>query len=74
VNNCEDLRTELSTVFHDLKSGKLKPGEAAQFANLAGKLVSSAKAQIEYYVMRGEIPTIEFLATSGKVTRKSKAR
>jgi hypothetical protein len=60
----------LSNVFTGLKAGTLKPAEAAQFANLAGKLISSAKAQIEYYVMRGETPTIEFLATSGRVTRK----
>ena len=69
MKNCEDLRAELSLVFDDLKASKLKPSEAAQFANLAGKLISSAKAQIEYYVMRNETPVIDFLATSGAVTK-----
>jgi len=69
MNNAEELRTELANVFVDLKAQKLKPSEAAQFANLAGKMISSAKAQIEYYVMRNETPVIAFLATSGTVTK-----
>ena len=36
-------------------------GEAAELANLAGKMIGSAKVQVEYYALRKEAPTIEFL-------------
>jgi len=38
-----------------------RPGEAAELANLAGKMIGSAKVQVEYYALRKEAPTIEFL-------------
>ncbi len=74
MKNCEELRDSLSLVFADLRAGKIKPADAAQFANLAGKLISSAKVQIEYYTMRRETPAIEFLATSGKVVTSPKTK
>ena len=61
MKNCDELRQELALTFEKLKSGEIKPGEAAELANLAGKMISSAKVQVEYYAMRKEAPTIEFL-------------
>jgi len=61
MKNCDELRQELALIFEKLKAGEIKPGEAAELANLAGKMIGSAKVQVEYYAMRNEAPTIAFL-------------
>lgn len=61
MKNCDELRNELAIVFERLKAGEIKPGEAAEMANIAGKMINSAKAQIEYYTLRKESPRIGFL-------------
>lgn len=61
MKNAEELREELAKTFAQLKAGEIKPGEAAELANLAGKMIGSAKVQVEYYALRKEAPTIEFL-------------
>ncbi len=61
MNNCKELRDALAEAFDDLKSGKIKPHEAAEFANIAGKMIASAKVQVAYYELTGESPMIAFL-------------
>ena len=61
MNNVNELRAELAQVFAQLKAGAIKPGEAAELANLAGKMIGSAKVQVEYYSLRKETPNIGFL-------------
>jgi hypothetical protein len=61
VNTASELRAELAKVFAKLKAGEIKPGEAAELANLAGKMIASAKVQVEYYALRNEPPEIDFL-------------
>ena len=61
MKNAEELRAELAQTFAQLKAGEIKPSEAAELANLAGKMIGSAKVQVEYYALRKESPTIEFL-------------
>jgi len=63
MKNVTELRNELSQVFADLKSGSVKHSDAAELANLAGKMIGSAKVQLEYYALRKEMPTISFLAS-----------
>lgn len=55
------LRDELAEVFDQLKSGEIKPKEAGELANVAGKMINSAKVQLEYYALRKEVPNIPFL-------------
>ena len=62
--NVEVLRDQISEVFADLRAGKIKHSEAAELANLAGKMINSAKVQVEYYALRKEVPNIEFLAST----------
>jgi uncharacterized protein YgbK (DUF1537 family) len=57
-----ELRQELDKVFDDLRSGKIKPGEASELANIAGKMINSAKVQVEYYALCKTIPHIDFLS------------
>lgn len=55
------LRDELAEVFDQLKSGTIKPKDAGELANVAGKMINSAKVQLEYYALRKETPNIPFL-------------
>ena len=64
MNNCDELREELAQTFAALKAGEIKPSEAAELANLAGKMIGSAKVQVEYYALRKELPRIEWLESS----------
>jgi hypothetical protein len=61
MKNAEELREELAQVFAQLRNGTIKPGEAAELSNLAGKMINSAKVQVEYYALRKEAPKIAFL-------------
>lgn len=61
MKNAEELRSELSQTFAKLKAGEIKPSEAAELANLAGKMIGSAKVQVEFYALRKEMPDIKFL-------------
>jgi hypothetical protein len=61
MKNVEELRNELAAVFKELKAGTIKHHEAAELANVAGKMISSAKVQLEYCAARKEQPEIGFL-------------
>lgn len=64
MKNVDELRSELSLVFSQLRSGSIKPSEAAEIANIAGKMINSAKVQVEYFALRKESPKISFLEPS----------
>ena len=48
MQNCEELRKELAQTFAQLKSGEIKPSEAAELANIAGKMIGSAKVVADW--------------------------
>ena len=66
MKNVNELREQLSQVFADLRNGVVKHSDAAELANLAGKMITSAKVQLEYYALRKEAPTINFLTSEKK--------
>ena len=61
MQNVNELRDRLATVFEGLQNGKVTHKDAAELANLAGKMINSAKVQVEYYALRKESPNINFL-------------
>jgi ribosomal protein L5 len=61
MKNAKELRVELAAVFESLRNGDIETKTAAELANLAGKMISSAKTQVEYYALRREQPNIQFL-------------
>jgi hypothetical protein len=67
VNTASELRFELAQVFAQLKAGAIKPSEAAELANLAGKMIASAKVQVEYAALREDVPLIAFLKDDSDV-------
>lgn len=80
MKNVHELIQNLSSVFEDLKAGAIKPSEADSLANLAGKMISASKVQVDYYTLRKEKPVIDFLDASsskqiktGTVTRDAAA-
>ena len=68
MKNAEELRDELAQTFAQLKAGAIKPSEAAELANLAGKMIVSAKVQVEYFALRKESPRIAFLESNELAT------
>ena len=69
MQNCDELRAELALTFAKLKAGEIKPSEAAELANIAGKMIGSAKVQVEFYVLRKEMPDIKFLMVTKESDR-----
>jgi hypothetical protein len=61
MRNVSELRTELSSVFQSLKNGDMEHKVASQLANVAGKMISSAKAQLDYCNAQKKKPNIPFL-------------
>lgn len=48
VTNNTTIRNDLMEVYNELRRGDIAQGLAKQLANIAGKAVSSGKAQLEY--------------------------
>ena len=74
MKNVDELRGQLADVFAQLRAGTIKPGEAAELANLAGKMIGSAKVQVEYYALRTEAPIIGFLETEKSLDKLGSAQ
>ena len=66
MKNVKELREHLSTVFTDLQGGSLDHKVAASLANIAGKMISSAKVQLDYHIARKEKRKITFLHSMDK--------
>lgn len=60
MKNIITLRKELADVFQSLKNGDIKPAQAAELSNCAGKIINSLKVELEYHAARKETPVIEF--------------
>ncbi len=72
MKNVTELREQLSQVFYELRNNTVKHTDAAELANIAGKMINSAKVQLEYYALRKETPTISFLASEEAPAQKGK--
>lgn len=59
--NVTKLRKELINIFNELKEKKIGVNEAKELANISGKIISSAKTQLEYNKYCGSKESIEFL-------------
>lgn len=67
MKNVNVLRDNLSKVFDDLQAGTIAVKTAAELANIAGKMINSAKAQLEYHTLRNDTTTkITFLHSTDK--------
>lgn len=62
VPTIADVQADLASTFFALKNGEIEPKMVVELNNTAGKLISSYKIQLAYHALRGEAPTIPFLA------------
>ena len=73
----DQVRASLAYVFNGLKDGSLKPNVAKELNNACGKVLTSAKLELEYYSLRKEAPVVGFLGLPGPAASSnghSKAR
>lgn len=61
MKNVIELRTELCEVFDKIRADEIDIIKAGELVNAAGKIINSVKLELEYAVLRKEIPIIEFL-------------
>lgn len=61
MKNVSELRDQLSQVFADLRNGSIKHTDASELANIAGKMINSAKVQLDYYAYTKQTTKIPFL-------------
>jgi|TARA_R110000787_G_scaffold823_5_gene3023 hypothetical protein len=61
MKNVVELRTQLAIAFEGLSNGELSSKDASEMANLAGKMINSAKVQLDYHALRKDTPSIKFL-------------
>lgn len=62
MQNVQQLRDEMILTYQKLKAGEMGIREAKEYANVCGKIMSSAKLELEYnvYVKSGnKIPFLE---------------
>lgn len=48
MKNIKDLRDSLLDSFEELKKGRLKTKDAKEITNMAGKIILSAKTELDY--------------------------
>ena len=61
MNNIVELRKELKSLFHDLRSGEVEVKTASEMNNEAGKIINTIQVELEYYSLLGDKPTIDYL-------------
>jgi hypothetical protein len=61
IKNVEELRDFLAKELERVSHGETTPAAANASANLAGKILSSVKMELEYNKMAGSNPNIGFL-------------
>ena len=61
MKTMKELRKELASVFEGLKDGSVELKDAAEMNNTAGKIINTARTQLEYSKLRKEKPDIDFL-------------
>lgn len=65
-----ELRDQLLDAFDWVKGDPRRANQVKEMTNAAGKILGTVKAQLEYAVIKGEDPEIQFLGkTSGKPLR-----
>lgn len=60
-SNIEALRDNLLEAYEWVKSDPRRANQVKEMANTAGKILGTVKVQLEYAMLRGEKPCIEFL-------------
>ncbi len=63
IENAKQLRDDLIKVYQGVKDKTVGLKEAKELTNTAGKILSSAKLELEYRSFTGQKDKIDFLET-----------
>lgn len=63
MNNVKDLRTELVSVFKDLRDGKLDTAKGKALVATSNAMLKSAQLELEHSKLIGKKKIIKFLET-----------
>ena len=61
AKNMTEFRNELLDVWDDSKKGLIRPADLKEKANMAGKVIATAKVQLEQSVYLKDNKGVEFL-------------
>ena len=61
MRNIEELRNGLIGLYDKIKNGEIEHATAKELNNSAGKIINTAKVQLEYASLKKENPEIPFL-------------
>ncbi len=61
MENIRDLRDSLLESFEQLKAGKLEPKRAKEITNMSGKIILSAKVELDYNKQVKNKKRVDFL-------------
>ena len=56
-----ELRDSLAIVFEQVKKGEIEYKTASALSNIADKIISSARLQMEYQISCRKVPNIKFM-------------
>jgi len=74
MNSILDLRKELIGIFSAVKGKRMPLDRAKELSNAAGKIIGTAKLQLEYASLRKEVPDVAFLNTQPKTPTTKRNR
>ena len=58
--NISEVTKALAAVYDGLRSGKVNARDASEMTNALGKIIKGRAAQLEYFNLRKDKPTIRF--------------
>jgi len=61
IKDINDLRDRLEVLYINLENGRTRAAEAKELANIGGKMISTAKIQLEQKVFLKDTTPIMFL-------------
>ena len=63
IKNTKELRDRLEVLYCNLESGFPKAGDGKEMANVAGKMISSAKLELEHNVFLKNGKSVPFISS-----------
>ena len=63
IKNTKQLRNRLEVLYINLENGRVKPHEGKEMANVAGKMIASAKLELEHNVFLKNGKSVPFISS-----------
>lgn len=70
MNNMDEVRANLTSIFDGLKAATLKHADAREMNNACGKVINTVKVELEYYALLKKQPNIPFLGRQKTLPNK----